>query len=269
MRLRLRFAEHTIGSLKKTLPLHGGLCRKNRSFSYNPDFKEKLFERMDLRRRNLRQIQHPSILYSKPLEVYKKPKLNQGKDHARLTSQERIQATFHTGSFSKSSTWLPMKKLPIYTMRAKKEITNCFEKCPKSCLKSPKNRIVYYRDDFYCGHTADCRPDAKFSDKIFTGAAESGIAMGGFDLGKPVPINVLKCYRGKNSCFLNVNLESLRIFYLSGAHFFTLPLRIICYSNRDQSTAKVLSQSKLLDEHKKLRFILRGKDLVLHSLVQT
>ena len=52
MRLRLRFGEHTIGSLKQSLPLDGGLCRKNRSekvsYSYNPDFKKESFDRMDL-----------------------------------------------------------------------------------------------------------------------------------------------------------------------------------------------------------------------------
>ena len=74
------------------------------------------------------------------------------------------------------------------------------------------------------------------------------------------------------SCFLTRKFQSCQksiIWNLA----FTFPLRILLKSwtlsfKKDTITSKIVSQSKCLEEGKKLRFTFQMKDLVLHSLVR-
>ena len=87
----------------------------------------------------------------------------------------------------------------------------------------------------------------------------------------PTHRSTKKLHREK-LCFLTTNFQGRQ----NSTYWnlvFTIPLRILLKPwkfsfKKDTITAKIVSQFKCLEEHKKLRFTLQMKDLVFHCLVR-
>ena len=65
--------------------------------------------------------------------------------------------------------------------------------------------------------------------------------MGLCDHAKPLPNNVPICYRGKNSCFLNMNLQSLRISILWSPFFHPPNAQKMLFKERRNHTKNVIT----------------------------
>ena len=108
---------------------------------------------------------------------------------------------------------------------------------------------------------------------FFAGATESGEAMGGWSCGNILPINIPKSYSGKTYVFLTQNFQTLEnTFPWNPVSTIDLPILWKLWTRsfkRGRITQKHRSQSKCLDERKKLRVTSQTKDRIMPFLVRT
>ena len=107
--------------------------------------------------------------------------------------------------------------------------------------------------------------------KVFTGAIESGRSMGGGNFGTILPTKIPKCHRGKVHVVDKIfqSCPNFSIWNPVSTLILTILLkRTTLLFKKSTITAKAVSKLKRLEQRNKLRFTLKIKDLVLHSLVR-
>ena len=220
---------------------------------------------VDLIPKNVRNSDVLSILYSRPLWEFRKPKFKIG---------GRLRISKYNLPFRKSYK-------PQFTQEVFKNVAVCSRKPPtystkdehmrlsavffigKSWSKSKNNGIVYNRVAVKCICTTISRQYTKLFCKLLTRQTESGRSMGGCNFRNIQLINVPKCCGGKNFVFFTNNFQGRQNFPTRKL-VFTLSLRILLKSwtlsiKKDMITAKIASQLKCLIERKNLKFTSQEK----------
>ena len=270
------FAERTIRSLKNIL------------YRYMEDNGDKYIHKLtqfvttlssrrncsiDLIPKNVKNSDFLSILYSKPLREFRKPKFKVG-DRVRISKYNlpfrkgyRPQCTEEVFEIVAISS----KKPPTYTMNMNKMKLSAVNFIRKSWSKLFNNGIAYNRVGFKC----ICATFSRQYIELFSSFLPEQPNLDGqrevafSEISYP---SLYQMLRRENLSFLTRNFQSCQSFIIWNL-VFTLPLRILLKLwtlsfRKDTILAKTVSQLKCIEERKKLRFTLQMKDPVLHSLVR-
>ena len=198
------FAERTIRSLKIIL------YRYVEDYGYKyihklPQFIATVNSRnnrsIDMKPNHVKNSDFMSILYSKPLREYKKPKIGIG-DTVRISKYDlpfrkgyKPQFTQEYFEIVASAT----KKPPTYTIKDEQEEVICGvgNSTRRNQLESFEYGFIYNRVGFQRIFTVLSKQHAQFIYKFLAGASEFGRTMGGSNFRNFLPINVPKRYRGE------------------------------------------------------------------------
>ena len=154
----------------------------------------------DLMPKNVKKPDFLSILYSKPLREFRKPKFKIA-DRVRISVYDLPFSKGYRPQFTQEVfeiVSISSRKPPTYTIKDEQdEIIRGVKFIRESWSMSFNNGIVYNRVGFKCICTTVSRQNTKIFYKIFTGATDSGRLMGGCNFRNILPINVLKCHGGK------------------------------------------------------------------------
>ena len=170
--------------------------------SWHLEFLKKLLDRLDTK--GVKKSDFLSILYSKSLREYEKPKSKVG-DKIRFSKFEWL---FREGSKPQltqevyESVRFSSKKPPTYTMKDEQyEIIR--GKIYQKELIEDIQQWNHLQKCWSPMHLHSCFQIIKSAlIQIFTGATEVGRSLGSCNFGKMLPINVLKCH-GKKIMFFD------------------------------------------------------------------
>ena len=196
------FAERTIRSLKNIL------------YRYMEDNGYKFIHKLtqfiialnsrrncskDLIPKNVKSSDFLSILYSKPLREFGKPKFKI-RDRVRISIYDLPYRTGYKPQFTKEvfeTVAMSSRKLPTYTINDEQDEIIAVNFIRNSWSKSFNNGFVYNRVGFKCICRTISRQYTELFYKLSTRATESGWSMGGCNFRNILPINVPKRCGGK------------------------------------------------------------------------
>ena len=199
-------AERTIRSLKDILYRYMEQNRYNyihKLTQFVTTLNSRTNFSIDLIPKNAKNSNFLSILYSKPLREFRKPKFKIG-DRVCISKYDLpfrkgyqpqcTQEVFETVTISS-------KKPPTYTIKNDKMRLSAVNFIRKSLSKSFNNGIFYNTVEFKCICATFSRQCNELFYKLFTRANESGRTMGGCNFRNIQTINVPKCYERKKYVF--------------------------------------------------------------------
>ena len=195
------FAERTIRSLKNILYRYmedNGYKFIHKLTQFITALNSRRNCSIDLIPKNVKNSDFLSILYSKPLREFRKPKFKIG-DKVRVSIYEIPYRAGYKPQFTKEvfeTVAISSRKLPTYTINEQDE-SIAVNFIRKSWSKSFNNGFVYKRVGFKCICTTISRQYTELFHKLSTRATESGWSMGGCNFRNILPINVPKCCGGK------------------------------------------------------------------------
>ena len=202
------FAERAIQSLKKILYRYmedNGYKYIHKLTQFVTTLNSRRNCSIDLISKNLKN--YNSILYSKPLRDFLKPKFKIGDrvsiSRYVLSSRRIIRHSLHK-KFSNFLQFLPENLLQTqYWM--KKVRLSAVNFIKNSLSKSFNNAIVHNRVSSKCICPTISRQNTELFNEFFARATESGKSMGSCNFRNILRINVTKCYQ--NLCFLTKKLS--------------------------------------------------------------
>ena len=137
---------------------------------------------IDMKPNHVKNSDFRSILYSKPLREYKKPKLGIG-DRFRISKYDLLFRKGNKPQFTQ-------KKIEIVAIATKKPATYTIK-------DEQEYGFIYNRVGFPRIFTALSKEHSQFIYKYLAGASEFGRPMGGSNFREFLPNNVPKRYRGE------------------------------------------------------------------------
>ena len=181
---------------------------------------------IDLTQKSVKNSHFLSILYSKPLRQFKKPKFKNG-DRVRILTYPsgRVVRDSLRKRFSKLLQFL-QENFKRTQKRMNKIRLTAVDFVRKNWSKSINNGIAYNRVGFKCICATASRQYNQLLYNFFTRATESGSSIGSCNFRKNPTHFCTNVSRRENSCFLTRSFRSYQNSTIWNMGF-ALPLRIL------------------------------------------
>ena len=216
------FAEHTIRSLKNIL------YRYMEDYGYKYIYKKPQFiatrnsrnnPRIDMKPNHVKNSDFTSILHSKPLREYKRPKCGIG-DRVRISKYDLPFRKGYKSQFAQKIfeiVAIATKKPPIYRIKDEHEVIS-----GKFYEKSFEYGFIYNRVGFQRIFTALSKQHAQLIYKFLAGASEFGRTMGVTNSEISYPSMYQKVTEGKFMFYDEKLSKTTEAYYLEPGQYFSI-----------------------------------------------